>query len=124
MRASGKYELAEQAGDAGFYAEVVVRLEIEDGKDGLSISYPGDLESDGCLAVGFGIAYAREHLRRELRLGRRMSVTVETVNGHVVDTTTMALAFAAAKALWNACGVEGPEGFSLDATARMFHVPK
>ena len=120
----GKYLLAKQFGNAGFYADVVLKVRVESGHDDVVITYPADMAPDWQAAIGFGLAYAREHLPRDQRLGKRLSVEILSAKGHLVDTSTMTLAFAAAKALWNAMGCEGPPGFVLDAGTRAFHVPK
>lgn len=124
MIKEGKYTLAEQSGDAGFYAEVAVRVSVEIGDSNLAISYGEEIEEDWRISIAFGIVYGREHMPRELRAGKKISVKILSVQGHLVDTITIALAFASAKAFWNAMDHDGPMGFVLEKASRTFHIPK
>lgn len=121
----GTHTLAVQSGTAGFFACVSVRLEmVEGGDERLEIMQAPDLPSEWQTAAAFGIAYAREHLPRSQKFGRSFVVTVLEIRGHAVDTTLVAVAFAAAHAFWKAAGCQVPAGFDLDVPGRSFHLPK
>ena len=127
MTTNAEYVLAKQSGDAAFYAAVEVQVDvvaITERTQALDISPPSNAPADWCRAVEFGIHYAGEHLPRSQRFGKKYAVTVISIKGHPVDTTLIVIAFAAAKAFWKAVGSDGPAGFELDVSARVFHVPK
>lgn len=71
MHKNGKFKLAVQSGQVGYYAEVAMEIEIEEGT-GLFISYANAIDPSWILAAGFGIAYARERLAINTIINKRL----------------------------------------------------
>jgi len=115
----GSHILARRDGNHGYYASVVLEVEVSGKRGEHSIEFA---EEVGAYRAGlsFGIAYAHE--KSALEQGIR--VRVLELRGHVVDTTEVVVAYAAAHALWDALGVTPPRELVLDARAAEFTFPK
>lgn len=123
MERTGNYELAVQKGNRGYFASVAIRAEIDEGEAGLVVEIADDIRS-WRLGAQFGIAYAYEKSLAQSDPGRRVRVEVTKLQGHVVDTTETAVAFAAAWAFWKAFDVTPSRELTADFDAGLFHFPK
>jgi len=129
MTWNGRYRLETQIGAYGFFAEVEVEVESAEMSNNppVKVIY-SDLKSpcpgvDWHSATAFGILYAVSKLSCNL-IGKGLVVNVTDVNGMMVDTGYMDLAFAAAFAVWKAFGHSPTNPPRLDNTTKAFLFPK
>ena len=97
----GEYQLAEQRGELGYFAKVVIQVTQRVGAHDLSLHFNTE-DHPWKAAIGFCIAYAWEHFSRSARPNAGISVQVVDVQWQIGDTTTAGMAFASAHALWDA----------------------
>lgn len=119
----GKFELACQHGDWGYYAVVSLEVEVIKNGGGLAVVFR-DNDSGWKDGVQFGIAYADEKFRLLQSESVATRVHVIEVEGHPVDTTTTVAAFVAAKAFFHAIGMAPPSGLRLVEESGEFIFPK
>ncbi|MFZ4576122.1 MAG: hypothetical protein ACOYN0_17190, partial [Phycisphaerales bacterium] len=89
--ASGHHRLALQHAGWGYFAEVSLRVKVEPGPPGLTVVFDDAADRDWRSGASFGIAYAFE--KTALR-PQRVTVHVTAMEGHIVDTTEILVAYA------------------------------
>ena len=115
----GSHILAGREGTHGYYASVILEVEPDAQHGGVSVAFAQGV--DRYLAgLTFGVTYAYE--KSGMKDGAR--VRVLELRGHVVDTTEMVVAFAAAYAMWDALGVVPAREPELDAKTGLFSFAK
>ena len=114
----GSHRVAVQHDQKGYFAEVALRIEPRSER-GLQVHIAD--HSEWSAGVLFGIAWAYE---RAVHPKSGMTVTVASVRGHVVDTTEVVTAFAAANAFYAAIGKPAPEQLRFDPATGVFTFPK
>jgi hypothetical protein len=89
-----RYNISAQSGAWGYFADVHVLVAADPGASGSQLQ------------------------------GAGTRVLVLEFRGHIVDTTEVVAAFAAAHAFFKALGATPPNGFQLDAATGLFTFPK
>lgn len=102
-------------------AEVRLALRVDDALGGLEIGLEAPSDAAWQSGARFGVAYAYEHSPVH---GRRVTVRVRRHFGHIVDTTEVLMAYAAAMAFWEAVGAPPPPGFALHVETASVTFPK
>ena len=124
MERSGKFTLAVQNGKFAYFAEVVIAITVESGVPGLDIELPGAVDASWAAGARFGVAYAFEKAPLHGIRDSAVSVTIELIRGHVVDTTSVLVAYASARAFWDALQVTPSRHIVLDDATGTVSFPK
>jgi hypothetical protein len=120
---NGRFELALQSGNWGYFGSVTVDVEIIPGSRGLAVDYSG-IDNQWRSGLGFGLAYAYEKSVATMRGVPGARARVVEARGHIVDTTETVMAFVAAQAFFHAVEMPPPPGLGLDQAVGQFHFPK
>jgi hypothetical protein len=118
---NGIYKLALQGGDWGYFAEIEIKVTIDNTLDVLEIDIGEECEDYWKSAVIFGITYAWEKLQSELTGCR---VKIGKVRGFEVDTTQIVMAYCAMNAFWEAVGKKPTHMPTLKKESGIFIIPK
>jgi hypothetical protein len=124
METSGTHKLAAQHDNYGYFAEVSVNVMLERGDAGLRVEFSEGTGSAWRAGASFGLAYAFEKSPMAEVRGKRVVVRVTSIRGHAVDTTEVLIAYASAKAFWQAVGVSPPQEPVLDQAGGSVVFPK
>ena len=124
MEHQGKYTVAVQHGDFGYYAEVAVVVTVESGSPGLVVDVAESVDAAWDAGARFGVAYAFEKALMRGVQNKAVHVTITRILGHVVDTTAVVVAYASARALWDALQLAPPRDITLDSATGTFSFPK
>lgn len=115
MEHQGKYTLAVQQGNFGYYAEVAIVVTVESGLPGLVVDVSEPVDSVWDAGARFGVAYAFEKAPMHGVRNKAVHVTIKRIRGHVVDTTAVVVAYASARAFWDALQLAPPRDITLDS---------
>lgn len=123
MERAGNYDLAIQRGDWGYFASVTLSVGLEAADEGLVVEFEtaGDAWRAGAQ---FGVAYAYEKSVDQIGQRQRVRVRVTEIRGHIIDTTEICVAYAAAHAFWKALDLTPLQQPSGDFDAGLFVFPK
>lgn len=123
--ARGAFRLAEQVGQFGYFAAIELVVEISTGSHGeVRIELPQELPSHWRNGLVFGIDYALGHARIQSSGQNISCVRVENLETNPVDTSSVLLAFVAAKAVCSAIHIEPPARFTFVPKDGAFLFPK
>jgi len=101
----GECKVAQQLGRKGYFGRVVLEaLPNEDGE--VTVEFDKDRATEWQSGARFGIDYALEHVSKRTVYPKGLKVRVTTIEGHDVDTTSSLIAYIAARAMFQALGVE------------------
>ena len=101
----GECKIAKQLGRKGYFGRVV--LEAEPTDDGeVAVEFDKEKASRWQSGVRFGIDYALEHVSERTVYPNGLRIRVNEIEGHEVDTTTSLIAYIAARAMFQALGIE------------------
>ncbi len=104
---TGEYRIAKQVGLKGYFGRVV--LEAQPRNDGeVTIEFDRQRADEWQSGVRFGIEYAIEHVSPAKLLGSGAEVRVTVIEGQDCDTSTSLIAYVAARAMFQAIGVDPP----------------
>lgn len=115
------YKLALQSGDWGYFAEVEIKVMIDNTLHDLRIDIKEGCEDRWRSAVIFGVTYAWEKLRSKLTGCR---VEIIRIRGYEVDTTQIVMAYSAMNAFWDAVGEKPARMPTLEKEHGVFVIPK
>lgn len=102
---TGECKIAKQLGRKGYFGRVV--LDVQPNDDGqITIEFDSDRAGRWQSGARFGIDYAIEHVSQRNLFPGGLNVRVATIEGHEVHTTTSLIAYIAARAMFQALGVE------------------
>jgi hypothetical protein len=79
---------------------------MDDGSGVVSIDFDAANARDWQTGARFGIDYVLEHIPKKKLFPKGARIHVDSIQGHVVDTTSAVIAFAAANALLSALGLD------------------
>jgi hypothetical protein len=125
----GQGVVAEQLGGWGCFAKVKVEVQEPQDKTQTSILFKEDAYYGKPIppawetVVSFGVNYAFEHLSPDMR-NKGYIVIVTGMEDNPVDTTSVAVAYAAARALWDALGTTPQAVPWLDRSKKCLCFPK
>ena len=120
MKDITELKLKKKIKNRGYFAEVVIEVDVlGDGHD-IVISFDSDVEPH-IESIVFGLRYSYECCTR-INYSNKIRVTVLSFNYVPIDTTYTCVSFVAAKVLSKALKVE-IEGLSLDADTGHFIFP-
>jgi hypothetical protein len=120
----GRFQLAKQVGDRGFFADVSVVLDcIPNERLAFAIE---QLESDPRNAdwiagIQFGVAYALQQLPSAKA---NMSVLITDLHTNPVDSSSLTVAFATCFAVWDASGFVADRPPYFDESKMSFVFPQ
>jgi len=122
----GEYRLAKQQGKWGYFGEVALQVETNGGSGAIEVDFDANQAQEWQAGARFGIDYVLEHLPIRKLFPQGARIHVESINGHLVDTTNTVIAYAAANALLRALEIEMPEAKkpNFDAEKGLFVFPK
>lgn len=120
----GEFKLVVQAGQVGYYAEIVLDVQRSPQLEGIAIQFAPSCEIRYRAAAQFGIEYAWEYTPRELKGNTGLAVEIVTIRWAAVDTTSVLVAYAAAEALWKAISHTPRRPIKLDTEARGIFFPR
>ena len=119
----GKHRIAVQSGPKGYFGEVAVDVEREVNNGIVEISFDPVHAPQWQTGTKFGIEYILEHLSRRLFPdGGRIHVS--RIEGHLVDTNNVVIAYVAALALIDALRIELRKVPELDPEKGLVIFPK
>ncbi|MCK6524265.1 hypothetical protein L6R49_22900 [Myxococcota bacterium] len=124
MEHHGRYTLAVQQGDFGYYAEVAIVVTVESGSPGLVVDVAEPVDAAWDAGARFGVAYAFERAPTYGVQNKAVRVTIKRIRGHVVDTTAVVVAYASARAFWDALQLAPPRDITLDSATGTVSFPK
>lgn len=116
----GHHRLARQQGHRGYFADVSLTVQVEPGPPGLTVLFD-DAGGPWRAGASFGVAYAVERSRLD---ARHVTVQVTRLQGMIVDTTQILVAYASALAFWHALGVRPDRVPTLDLDTGIVSFPK
>jgi hypothetical protein len=119
-----EYRTILSAGGRGVFAKVILSATLC--KDYCyQITFDQEEGKEWLLGVRFGIEYAwRQIVFKKTPEGTKgLIVRIDQILGTTVDSTQLAMAFAASMALWTALNIYPDRLPSLDMTTRIFHFP-
>jgi hypothetical protein len=102
---TGEFKLAKQVGQMGFYAHVGLSAEPNDNGE-VVVEFAEKSGSEWRSGARFGIDYALEHALKETKYQDGLIIRVQMIHGMVCDTTDSLVAYAAARAVFQALGIE------------------
>src|SRR5262245_11091960 len=114
MKTHGKFRLATQHGNLGYFGNVELEVEALSNGTGVEIVLPIEV-TQWRTGISFGISYAYEKCAHIGRPQRAIRVVVIHAQGHAFDTTELVMAFVSAHALWEALNEKPVRVPSLDA---------
>ena len=120
----GSYRVAVQHGKRAYFA--VVALEVTVGVGAAETVRVANDSGEPTWKAGmrFGIAYAYERTLKRNWLPPGVEVRITEFRGHVVDTTEIVVAFAAAQAFYAALELPPPPELQFDPASGIFSFPK
>lgn len=123
MTSYGKFRLADQQGNWGYFGAIEIQAEVLSSGTGVEIAIPVEV-TQWQAGIRFGIAYAYEKCPRLGSPPRAVRVSVIRAEGHAVDTTELVMSFVSAHALWEALNEKPVRGPTLNAGEGTFTFPK
>lgn len=97
-------KVALQEGNVGYYAEVELHAEWTQTSQ-LNVVLPQHVQDCWKEAIAFGCRYALEKIPVSTKKGAGLVVTVSSLRGHAVDTTSEIVAYATSLAVWKSLEV-------------------
>jgi hypothetical protein len=123
MKSHGKFRLATQQNNWGYFGTVELEAEVLSSGTGVEVAIPLEI-AQWRAGISFGIAYAYEKCARLGSPPRAVRVVVIRGDGHAVDTTELVMAFVSANALWEALNETPVRRPNLNPADGLFVFPK
>ena len=121
--ARGEYKLADQIGTKGYFGKVTLETEPSEVGGEVAVCFDQPNAADWQSGAKFGIDYALEHISKRKYFPEGGRVRVLSIEGHVVDTNNVVIAYVAAQAMFRALGIEPSKGPNFDGSSGTFTFP-
>lgn len=121
---SGKYRVARQSGNRGYFGEVEVEVDRDLGNGSIEISFDPIHASAWQVGARFGIEYVLEHTPRRTLFPHGGKIHVSRIVGHLVDTNNLVIAYVTALAVIDALGTDAQDVPELDPERGLIVFPK
>lgn len=120
----GKHRVAVQSGSRGYFGEVVVEVERYGNEGTVEINFDAVYATRWQAGARFGIEYVLERVSRRKLFPDGGRIYVSRIEGHLVDTNNVVIAYVAALAIIDALGIDAREVPELDAEKGLVIFPK
>lgn len=120
----GKYRLAVQSGNKGYFGDVALDVEHGCSTGEIEIEFDPAHASQWQVGARFGFEYILDHGPRRALFPGGGRIHVSRISGHPVDTNNAVIAYVAALALADALGISPRKVPQLDAENALLIFPK